>query len=82
MTQSNLMACCGLLFVVRRCLCLVFPLPSWLRRCLSLRFSGDTGAAPAGLPHVPRPGGEQLRRIPNTPTSLPHLSFVLMVALV
>ena len=25
---------------VRHCLCLVFPLPSWLRQCLSLWFSG------------------------------------------
>ena len=35
--NANVYYCDGLLGAVRHCLCLVFPLPSWLRHCLSLR---------------------------------------------
>ena len=32
------------------CLCLVFPLPSWLRHCLRLRSSGTSGTGPPTRP--------------------------------
>ena len=53
------------LAAVRHCICLVFPLPSWLRQCLSLRSSGMTRRSsccsasacvtpgPSGLPRLP-----------------------------
>ena len=46
----------------RHCLCLVFPLPSWLRQCLSLWSSGDTRSSGSDPEHKPQhrvgnPGG-------------------------
>ena len=61
---------CSVICRVRfHCLCLVFPLHSWLRHCLSLRSSGafgyyarqgsrgDVGAGGAGGPGAGRPSG-------------------------